>query len=159
MDLFIARAEVARIIGRPDARDLAGLVAEFKRIRGSDVPGLVWRQPVEQADPVFLRYGDRLVVDLSVWRSYADVWQSAYASRSLNASSRRGAWLTSSVLWWVTPRDTPGLDEAVQRLEHLERYGPGSAAFTLRSPAPPPREPVPTANVTGPREARELCVR
>lgn len=139
VDSYIAQAEVVQITGRPDAYDLVELVAEHGAAHDLEPPGLLWRRPVERMDPAFLRHGDRLVVDLSVWRSYADVWQSAYAGRSLNAGHARRAPLTSRVLWWVEPGDTPSTEEAVQRLAHLERYGPGPTAFTLRSPAPRPR--------------------
>jgi hypothetical protein len=42
------------------------------------------------------------------------------------------------VLWWVPAGHIPSLDEALARLDLLQREGPGPEAFTFREPYPAP---------------------
>lgn len=158
---YLARAEVIRVVGWPDACDLADIVADFGVTGPLRDGGLVWRYPVEREDPIRLLDGDRLVVDLSVWRSYADAWRFAYRRRALDRTRRYAAPAPDRVLWWVSRGEVPCPEEAVLRLEHLRRNGPGPVAFTFRSPVPPPSPSVPVGrrDANGLRDARELCAR
>jgi hypothetical protein len=42
------------------------------------------------------------------------------------------------VLWWVPVGHTPTVDEAAERLAHLEKHGSTEHAFILRAPYPKP---------------------
>jgi hypothetical protein len=42
------------------------------------------------------------------------------------------------VLWWVPAGHIPAVAEALDRLQHLKEHGPSAAAFTFRTPFPPP---------------------
>jgi len=41
-------------------------------------------------------------------------------------------------IWWVPAGYMPTVAEALDRLRHLKQHGPSPAAFTFRTPFPPP---------------------
>jgi hypothetical protein len=103
-------------------------------------PGFVWRLVADGAtDATSLRYpslGDK-IVNFSVWESRESLWDYVYRSEHLDVLRRRVEWfeLPSGdhlVLWWVPAGHIPSVDEAVERLELLNRQGPSPAAFTFR---------------------------
>jgi len=56
------------------------------------------------------------------------------------------------VLWWVPAGHIPTLDEALSRLDLLEREGPGPEAFTFREPYAAPGDEAGKAASPKPRE-------
>ena len=110
--------------------------------------GFVWRHGDERAAglavdwPIFS--GDpRAIASFSVWERPADL--RGYVYRTVHgAFFRRGAeWFVPGsgrhVLWWVPAGHVPTVTEARDRVESLDRAGPGPAAFTfaeLAEPAP-----------------------
>lgn len=161
MDFFLASADVVHIDRDAAEREPAEIVADAVYSRAPVAPGLIWRcaaASFEAASAGVFGDGARFVTGVSVWRSYADLRRYvAQAPRPAVAGvAHRG-----HVLWWVAPGERPRVADAVRRAEQLAVFGPGPAAFTVRSPAPPPRraEPPPEAepDAFGRAYGEELC--
>jgi hypothetical protein len=91
----------------------------------------VWRERVHLGDD------RRLVVNVSVWTSYAALHQYTYRSAHNHFIRRQRQWFDrvtqpSTVLWWVPADTRPTVADALTRLRHLHAYGPEPSAFSLR---------------------------
>ena len=107
--------------------------------------GFVWRLQTEDGDATAIRPfdDDRVKVNLSVWRSLADLRRFVYGQRAhLDAMRGRREWFQRLdvylVLWWVPAGHIPDTAEAKERLALLRAHGPGPEAFTFRRPFAPP---------------------
>jgi len=81
------------------------------------------------------------MVNLSVWESFETLRGFVYSTRHLEVMRHRRAWFSRMAdpylaLWWVPAGTIPTVAEARRRLELLASRGPGSDAFTFRSPFP-----------------------
>jgi hypothetical protein len=90
------------------------------------------------AVPAFHADLDRVVQTLSVWSDLASAWNYVYRGTHLEALRQRGAWMAPAshaqyVLWWSAVGRWPTQAEGVQRLDLLDRMGPGPEAFNFRS--------------------------
>ena len=116
-----------------------GFVDYVERVNGlaEHSPGFVWRLEDEQRDkdgknPV-CEDNDTLMT-LSVWETAQDlehfVWKTLH-KRIYNQKEQWFSQMTSHtlVMWWVEPGHLPGLDEAKQRLDHLDVNGDSDHAF------------------------------
>ncbi|HYW24438.1 MAG TPA: DUF3291 domain-containing protein [Terriglobales bacterium] len=145
----VAQVNVARVLAPLDTPALKDFVDSLEPVNAlaDRSPGFVWRLQTESGDATAIRpYDDeRIMVNLSVWRSPADLWNFVYLSRHLDFVRRRREWFERIepylALWWVPAGTVPSVEEAKQRLERLRRDGPGPEAFTFRAPwgAPAPR--------------------
>jgi hypothetical protein len=115
-------------------------------------PGFVWRLQTEDGDATAIRPfpDERVMVNMSVWRSLEDLRRFVYSQRAhLDVMRRRREWFERMevylVLWWVPAGHVPTVEEAKQRLALLREEGPGPHAFTFRETYPPPgsAEPAP----------------
>jgi hypothetical protein len=128
-------AHAQRITGVGEEADLDHVRRTLRR-RAALTPGhlrtLAW-------DPL------HPTIEVSLWRSPLSVRAYAQAGRpdlaDLRRRGRPAALSVERVLWWVTDDEAPAPSEAVARLEHLRRHGPGPEGFTLRSPVPAPAHP------------------
>ncbi len=59
------------------------------------------------------------------------------ASSRVSTRSTRSRTAARDSLWWVPAGYIPGIDEAKQRLAHLEEHGSTQFAFTFKTPFPP----------------------
>ena len=102
-------------------------------------PGFVWRLEDASGDATSIRVFDdeRLIINMSVWESIESLWDFVYAGGHLKVMRRRRKWMTRLAgtymcLWWVPQGHVPDTTEARERLEHLERHGPTTRAFTFK---------------------------
>jgi hypothetical protein len=102
-------------------------------------PGFVWRYDesgdghVTPVDP----NDDLVIVNLSVWESYADLHAFAFRSEHGQFLRRRTKWFErmdgpTAALWWVRAGHTPTVPEAIERLNQLRDHGPTPQAFSMR---------------------------
>jgi hypothetical protein len=142
----LAQFNVARMAAPLDSPQMADFVAWLEPMNAlaDGSPGFVWRLQTDSGDATSIRPFDdeRIMVNLSLWESMQDLWDFAYASRHLEALRRRREWFERvatayMALWWVPAGSIPSVDEAKQRLERLDRDGPGPDAFTFNAPSPP----------------------
>jgi hypothetical protein len=142
----LAQVNVGRALGEIGDAVMAGFVARLADINAlaDRSPGFVWRLQTEDGDATAVRpYDDRrILINLSVWADLASL--RSYVYRSDHASVMRGRrqWFgrfdrVYVALWWVPAGHRPSVQEAVQRLEHLDRHGPTPFAFSFGEPFGP----------------------
>ena len=129
-----------------DGPVMAGFKAALEPINAlaDEATGFVWRLQTEDGDATAIRpYEDeRMMVNMSVWESIEALRAFVYTSGHTSVMRNRKRWFdrleTYLVLWWVPAGHLPTIEEAKERLEHLERCGPTPYAFTFRASFPAP---------------------
>ena len=134
----LAQANVARLRAPVGSPLVAEFVAAVDRINAlaERSAGFVWRHHADGGH-VVTGAGELVVINLSVWQSYAHLHEFVYRSGHAEFVRRRSEWFDrmagpTTVLWWVRSGVQPTLADAQARLRHVGRYGPLPAAFTLR---------------------------
>lgn len=144
----LAQVNVARMKGALDSAVMAPFAARIAEINAlADAhPGFVWRLQDEAGNATYLRPydDDRILFNLSVWRSIDDLRAYVYKSAHTELIRGRREWFdhfdgAQVALWWVPAGYVPPVDEAKQRLAHLDAHGPTETAFTFKAPFAPPR--------------------
>ena len=107
--------------------------------------GFVWRLKSDEGPSSYLRpYDDeRLLINMSVWSSVEALKDYVYRTAHADVLRQRREWFepfdgTYMAMWWVPPGHLPTIDEAKERLAHLEAHGPTPYAFTFRTIHAPP---------------------
>jgi hypothetical protein len=135
----LAQVNLARLRFPLDAPQSRGFVEAVDRINrlADAAAGFVWRYETGEVHPSLS--GDPLtVINLSVWRSYADLHAFVYRSTHGHYVRRRDEWFDriqtpATALWWVAPGHRPTPEQALARLKHLRTWGPTPQAFTVRT--------------------------
>lgn len=146
-DHHLAQINIARMLAPLDDPVMAGFVSRLDEINAlaDRAPGFVWRLQTPEGDATTLRPydDDRILVNMSVWKSVETLKEFAYRSAHVELFRQRASWFakfgeTYLALWWIPGGHTPDVNEAKERLAHLEKHGPSSHAFTFRDPWPAP---------------------
>jgi hypothetical protein len=103
-------------------------------------PGFVWRLQTSAGDATYLRPydDDRILINMSVWESIEALKTYVYRTAHAELLRQRQEWFelfsgSYLALWWVPAGHIPGIDEARERLAHLDRHGPTPFAFTFKT--------------------------
>jgi hypothetical protein len=140
--MHIAQVNIARAKAPLDDAMMEAFVARLDEINqlADDAPGFVWRLKSEQGPSSYLRpYDDeRILVNMSVWTSIDALKEYVYKSAHAEVLRRRRDWFENFdgaylAMWWVPEGHVPTIEEAKERLEHLEAHGPTDFAFTFRT--------------------------
>jgi hypothetical protein len=143
----VAQVNIARLLAPLDSPRLSDFVAMLEPINAlaDRSPGFVWRLQTESGDATEIRAfdDDRIIVNLSVWRTIEALGAFVYASRHIDVLRRRKVWFERMseaylALWWLPAGTIPTIEEAERRLTRLRERGPSPFAFTLREPFAPP---------------------
>jgi hypothetical protein len=146
-EFHLAQVNIARMKGPLDSAVMAGFVARIAEINAlADAhPGFVWRLPSGVAGDAYLRPydDDRVLFNLSSWRTVDDLRRYVYRSVHVELLRRRHEWFDKLdspqvALWWIPAGQPPTVDEAKARLAHLQENGATSIAFDFRRLFPPP---------------------
>src|SRR6185295_8836922 len=138
----LAQINVARMKAPLDSALMASFVARVDDLNdlADRSPGFVWRLKSDAGGAALsLPYDDdRLIVNFSVWESVETLKDYAYRSVHADAFRRRHEWFEHfdgaySVLWWVPAGYIPTIEEAKERLAHLQKHGPSPYAFGFKS--------------------------
>jgi hypothetical protein len=139
--IHLAQVNIARMNAPLDSAEMADFVARIAEINAlaDTSPGFVWRLATEQGDATYVRPydDDRILFNMSVWRSVDDLRSYVYSSAHTEVMRRRHRWFAkfegaTLALWWVPAGHVPSIDEAKSRLVRLDREGPSPAAFTFK---------------------------
>jgi hypothetical protein len=102
-------------------------------------PGFVWRLQTDSGNATYLRPydDDRILFNMSVWESVEQLKRYVYYTAHVEVLKRRHDWFERfsgayTALWWVPQGHRPSVDEAKQRLAHLDAHGPTAFAFTFK---------------------------
>jgi Domain of unknown function (DUF3291) len=145
----LAQVNVARARFPVDSAQMADFMALLDPINAlaDGTEGFVWRLQTEAGDATALRPfdDDRIMINMSVWESFAALRSFVYLSRHLEVMRRRREWFERMAeaylaLWWIPAGQLPTIADARARLDILRERGPSPAAFTFhdRYPAPEP---------------------
>jgi Domain of unknown function (DUF3291) len=145
----LAQVNVARARFPVDSAQMADFMALLDPINAlaDGTEGFVWRLQTEAGDATALRPfdDDRIMINMSVWESFAALRSFVYLSRHLEVMRRRREWFERMAeaylaLWWIPAGQLPTIADARDRLDILRERGPSPAAFTFhdRYPAPGP---------------------
>jgi hypothetical protein len=108
-------------------------------------PGFVWRLQTEDGNAIAIRPfpDERMAINMSVWESLDALQQFVYRTAHAGPLRDRRHWFEliegpTQALWWIPVGHIPTVAEALDRLQHLKEHGSSTAAFTFRTPFPPP---------------------
>ena len=147
MEYHLAQVNIARMQAPLTDPIMAGFVAELDTINAlaDHSPGFVWRLQTDEGNATDIRpYDDDLIlVNLSLWASFADLTNFVYKSRHRQVLQQRQQWFQRFngpyvALWWVSSGHIPTVDEAKERLSYLSAHGETPYAFSFKKPFPAP---------------------
>jgi hypothetical protein len=148
MEHHIAQMNIARIVGNTigdpvmkefvDQLDAVNALAEQ-----SD--GFEWRLKSGNGNATeFNPYDDdRIIINFTVWETVDTLREYVYRSAHKDVMRDRKKWFEKFgkqyyVLWYVPKGYIPTVDEAVERLEHLQQHGCSNYAFDFSNVFPNP---------------------
>jgi hypothetical protein len=126
---------------------LADFVSEIDRVNhlGDTSPGFVWRHQTAEGNSTAVRPREdqSVIINFTVWESIEQLFEFAFHSGHVEVYRKRRKWFEEvgwayAVLWWVPAGHIPTVDEAEERLRHLDAYGPSPYAFTFKQRFPAP---------------------
>jgi len=144
--VHLAQANIARMKGPLESDVMSGFVALLDKINAvaDESPGFVWRLKSDEGSAAYLRpYEDeRILFNLSVWKTMDDLSAYVYRSAHADAVRRRHEWFeifegVYAALWWIPAGHLPSVEEAKNRLTYLADHGPTPFAFTFKTLFPP----------------------
>ena len=142
----LAQVNVGRTKAPLDSEAMAGFVARLDEVNAlaDRSPGFVWRLQGDEGNATYLRPfdDDRILFNMSVWRSLDHLRNYVYKTAHAELLRRRQEWFERfdgafMALWWVRPGHVPSVAEAKERLRRFEEQGPTPFAFTFRTTFPP----------------------
>ncbi len=140
-EYHVAQINIGRALAPLDDPLLAGFMSRLDEINAlaDTSPGFVWRLQSDSGNATDIQaYADpRMLINLSVWDSLESLFEFVYRSRHTDVMAQRREWFEHAAgpyqaLWWVAAGHLPSVEEAIGRLDHLERYGPTPEAFTFK---------------------------
>ncbi|HZW11720.1 MAG TPA: DUF3291 domain-containing protein [Noviherbaspirillum sp.] len=147
MPKHLAQVNIARARAPLEDPLMSGFVARLDEINAlaEASPGFVWRLKTDDGNATALRpYDDeRIMVNMSVWETPEHLKQYVYRSAHVQVMRERKAWFERFddvylALWWIPAGHIPTIDEAKERLRHLQLHGETEYAFSFASLFPMP---------------------
>jgi hypothetical protein len=137
----IAQVNIGRIRAELSDPIMAGFVNRLDEINAlaDGSAGFVWRLQTDEGNATYFRpFNDgRMLLNMSVWMDVESLREYVYQTAHRELLRQRQAWFEKFAgaylaLWWVPTGHIPGIDEAKQRLAHLETHGPTEFAFNFQ---------------------------
>jgi len=145
-DIFhLAEFNISRLkapLDSPSMKEFVDFLDPVNRF-GEQSPGFIWRLSTpEGQSSTYLppAYDDEMIVtNLTVWKDIDSLKHFAYHTVHAYFLRNRKQWFDQItdrqfVLWWINKDHLPTLEEAKQKLIHMQQNGPTSGAFTLQVP-------------------------
>lgn len=142
--MHLAQLNIGRLMADTDDPRVAGFMTALDRINAlaERMPGFVWRMagsggPNTGNTEAKIAGDPRFISNLTVWESVEAletfVWQTVHRQ----FYERRAEWFeplgqAHFVMWWVPEGHRPGLEEGLDRLNHLRAQGDSDHAFGWR---------------------------
>jgi hypothetical protein len=136
----LAQLNIAKMKEPLASPSMSDFVANLDRINAlaEDSPGFVWRLKDDEGNATAIRpFGEEFIVNMSVWEDVAALSDYAFKSGHVEIMRRRREWFERmteayAVLWWVPKNHLPSIEEAKERLYHLQKFGSTPYAFTFK---------------------------
>ncbi len=141
----VAQINIGTMVAPTDDPAVAEFMDNLDRINAiaDDAPGFVWRLQTDEgnATDIHVFPNPLELVNMSVWQTVDELKAYVYRSEHVEFFRRRAEWFEADAkrvaLWHVAVGEIAELDDAVRRVEFLERSGPSAYAFGFaRPPAP-----------------------
>ena len=145
----LAQCNIGRAKGPIDGPVMAGFAARLDDINAlaDGAPGFVWRLQTDEGNATSVQaFEDNLILfNMSVWESPEHLRSFVYRSDHASVMRQRKSWFERFdgvylVLWWVPAGHIPTVNEAKQRLAHLQANGESAHAFSFARIFPPPSQ-------------------
>jgi hypothetical protein len=145
----LAQCNVGRAKGPIDEPVMAGFVARLDEINAvaDGAPGFVWRLKTDDGNATSIQaFEDKLILfNMSVWESPEHLRSFVYRSDHAQVMRQRKSWFERFegvylVLWWVPAGHIPTVQEARERLAHLQTHGESPHAFSFARIFPSPAD-------------------
>lgn len=136
--MHLAQLNIARLKYPIDDPRVAGFVDNLDRVNvvAERTPGFVWRLQDETGDATSIRAFDdpAVVVNMSVWQDAETLEHFVWNTVHKQVYRRRAEWFEvlgkqHFVMWWVDEGHVPTLQEASERLDHVETNRDSDHAF------------------------------
>ena len=117
---------------------IADFVDNLKRVNeiAQRSPGFVWMLKDESGDATGIEtpWTEPVVANVSVWQTPGDFEHFVWNTIHKQFYKRRAEWFDAMashhfVMWWVEEGHVPTLEEARERLDHLDAHGDSDFAF------------------------------
>lgn len=140
-DMHLAELNIGRLIAPTDDPRVADFMNNLDRINGlgKRMPGFVWMmegsgEPGTGNTEAKIDGDPQFVSNLTVWEDYDSLRNFVYQTLHKKFMDRKAEWfeaLTDKhfVMWWVPTGHQPTLEEALEKLKHLQTHGETDQAF------------------------------
>ena len=135
----LAQINIGRVRGGPDDPRMRDFYANLARVNAlaERMPGFVWRLKDETGESaIALRWpGDPTMnVNMSVWESPEALGKFVFQTIHRNIYARKHEFFemlgqNTVAMWWIAMGHVPTLEEAKERLDHLNAHGPSEFVF------------------------------
>lgn len=144
--MHLAQLNIGEILYAIDDPRMAGFADRLGEVNAlaDSSDGFVWRlvddDPTYDAATELRMPGDEdMLVNMSVWTGFEPLYQYVYSTVHAQIMRERREWFKPLkrrhlVLWWVEPGVIPTLEDAADRLSHLETHGATPFAFDFAKP-------------------------
>jgi hypothetical protein len=144
----IAEINIARMkgvnINDPIMKEFVDNLEKVNAIAESS-EGFIWQLKDDNNNATEMNpYDDeQVIINVSVWESIESLESYIYKSMHSDFLKRRREWFHSfgkvyTAMWWVAVGEVPTLQDAVDKLEHLQVYGASEKVFDFRNKFPKP---------------------
>ena len=145
VDAHLAQINIGTMLAATDDPSVAEFMDNLERVNAiaDAAPGFVWRLQTDSGNATEIQIfpNPLTLVNMSVWESVDALKEYVYRSDHVDFFRRRAAWFEPDAkrvaLWYLPAGKIPELDEAVRRVEFLERNGPTPYAFGFGKPQVP----------------------
>lgn len=139
--MHLAELNVGRLLAPTDDPRVADFMNNLDRINGlgKRMPGFVWMmegsgEPGTGNTEAKIDGDPQFVSNLTVWEDIASLEKFVWGTVHKQFYERRKEWFEVMgkmhfVMWWVRAGHRPTLDEALERLDHLNAQGDSDEAF------------------------------
>ena len=140
--MHLAQVNIGRVKASMDDPVMAGFASRLDEINAlaEKSAGFVWRLQTYEGNATALHPfdDDRLLMNMSVWESVERLRAFTYSTAHAELLRQRRDWFEKFdrvflALWWIPVGHTPSIDEAKERLAHLEAHGPTAVAFNFKT--------------------------
>ncbi len=143
MKYHIAEINIARMkgvdINDPIMKEFVENLDAVNQVAESS-EGFVWRLKDDNNNATSLNpYDDeQVIINVSVWQSIETLENFMYKTFHSEFLKRRKEWFVAygtahTAMWWVPAEHTPTLQEAVDKLDYLQKNGASADSFDFRN--------------------------
>ncbi len=136
--MHLAELNIARALYEMDDPRMAGFTDNVDLINGvaERSKGFVWRLKDKSGSATNIPWSDdpQMLVNMSVWESPEDLEHYVWNTVHKKIYDKKEDWfpqmeMAHFVMWWVPEGHQPTLEEARQKLEHLNEFGSTEESF------------------------------